>query len=751
MISAKRDLASTDAQHGIWVNLTGNDTDSVAGYVPHVVSTDSTGTRGTASLVAGATTGVSYAPNHAFDYLSAGQTATDTFSYTVADSGGATSTATATVTVTGVNQAPTARPDTAQTDAQHGVWVNLTRNDSDVNKGDTLTVASLPAGGTLGSVVMNPQALNGAWYVPGPAFAYLGAGETATDRFSYTIADGHGGTDTDFATVTVVGVNAAPVATPIAASTDAGRGTWLDALATVRDQNVHDTLRVTAIDTSRTLGTVTWKQGVDNGFWYSPGHAFDGLAAGQTATDSFTYTVSDGHGGTTTNTATVTVDGAARAATPAAYYVATDGNDNWSGRLARPNAAGTDGPLKTLNAAHWRLENNPTTHTVYIEGGTYTPANPLNLLARDNGETWTAYDGQKVVIDGSHQSRVFCAVGAHDITISGLTILGGAATYAAIQSSNSSNIRIENVIIDGGTNGILIGSGGSNVHVLDNQIRNASSVGVMITPGTNDVTVDGNYIHDIGVAAAGIGVWFTGSSDDVFSNNLVENTGKVGIGGGSTVGKSDASYNALITHNTVRHANMVNADAGGINLVNEQQDDSGLTVSYNTVSDTSAGNPNAWIGPGIYMDDFTSGATVHGNLLQNNLDGVFVHLGWNNAIDGNVVTGSTIAFVMSGEQNNGRVPLQAPANNVFSGNTAYLDDVGAIVARSADAVGGAEWTNNLYGGPAMGGAAPFIVDNNHQTVGYSAAQWVGMGNDAGSQMPLGGLTMAQALATLPAG
>ena len=37
---------------------------------------------------------------------------------------------------------------------------------------------------------------------------------------------------------------------------------------------------------------------------------FNDLAAGETATDSFTYTVDDGNGGTDTATVTVTINGA---------------------------------------------------------------------------------------------------------------------------------------------------------------------------------------------------------------------------------------------------------------------------------------------------------------------------------------------------------------------------------------------------------------------------------------------------------
>ena len=45
--------------------------------------------------------------------------------------------------------------------------------------------------------------------------------------------------------------------------------------------------------------------------------------------------------------------GASALAAPAAehYYLAPDGNDQWSGRLAQPNAARTDGPFATPQRA----------------------------------------------------------------------------------------------------------------------------------------------------------------------------------------------------------------------------------------------------------------------------------------------------------------------------------------------------------------------------------------------------------------
>ena len=68
-----------------------------------------------------------------------------------------------------------------------------------------------------------------------------------------------------------------------------------------------DALFVVGVDTTSTLGLVT-----DNGdgtFSYDPNGAFESLNNGETATDTFTYTVSDGNGGTDTATVTITING----------------------------------------------------------------------------------------------------------------------------------------------------------------------------------------------------------------------------------------------------------------------------------------------------------------------------------------------------------------------------------------------------------------------------------------------------------
>ena len=137
-------------------------------------------------------------------------------------------------------------------------------------------------------------------------FEHLADDETATESFRYTISDGSGITVFRQVTITITGANDGPTAQNVTADVDEDGPSAL-ILASYADPDTSDTHTFT-IDTSGTAGLV-----VDNGdgtFSYDPNGAFDALAGGETATDSFTYTVDDGQGGVSTAVVTVTIHGA---------------------------------------------------------------------------------------------------------------------------------------------------------------------------------------------------------------------------------------------------------------------------------------------------------------------------------------------------------------------------------------------------------------------------------------------------------
>lgn len=91
-------------------------------------------------------------------------------------------------------------------------------------------------------------------------------------------------------------------------------------------------------------------------------------------------------------------------------YVATNGSDSWSGRLAGPNRGKTDGPFRTLEHAREEARKLKASEpakgvTVTVRGGVYALDQTFALEAQDSGSVdyptvYQAYPGEKVYLRG---------------------------------------------------------------------------------------------------------------------------------------------------------------------------------------------------------------------------------------------------------------------------------------------------------------------------------------------------------------
>lgn len=111
------------------------------------------------------------------------------------------------------------------------------------------------------------------------------------------------------------------------------------------------------------------------------------------------------------------VDSVWGAESSADFFVATNGNDRWSGRLAAPNPAGSDGPFATLGRARDAVRELKAREgglkrdvTVLIRGGVYRLEQPLLLGPEDSGSdqhsiSYAAYPSEKAVVSGGRVIR----------------------------------------------------------------------------------------------------------------------------------------------------------------------------------------------------------------------------------------------------------------------------------------------------------------------------------------------------------
>jgi VCBS repeat-containing protein len=291
------------------INMLANDTDPDAGDTTTVVALDTVGLQGTVALAPGGASLI-YTVGNAFLNLQPGETATETFSYTIQDSAGVQSTATVTVVIAADNAAPVAVAD-VDTATENGgpVTIDVLANDLDQDAGQGKSVHSLTNTGLQGTVAIAPGG-TGIIYRVGQAFQLLRAGETATEQFTYTMVDALGAQSATTVTVTVTGVNDVPVAVAdSAAASEDSAPVLLNVLNNDRDADAGDTKRVLSLNTTGLRGTATIAED-GQGVIYSVGNVFQSLRAGQTATERFSYTVQDGSGAVSTATVTVIVTGA---------------------------------------------------------------------------------------------------------------------------------------------------------------------------------------------------------------------------------------------------------------------------------------------------------------------------------------------------------------------------------------------------------------------------------------------------------
>ncbi|AZO56244.1 hypothetical protein EJ077_24615 [Mesorhizobium sp. M8A.F.Ca.ET.057.01.1.1] len=281
--------------------------------------------------------------------LNTGGSTTDTFNYTVSD-GSLTDTAVLTVTINGANDAAvlsSASVNLTEANTAAAISTSGTLTISDVDSSATF-VAQVGTAGSYGTFAINAA---GAWtYTASSAHDEFVAGQHYTETFNVVSADGTPTT----VHIDILGTsdNGAPVA--VADTNWVKEDTNTSATGNVLQTLVHagapsggfsdhadtdpdaDTLAVSALTGGTDNGTTFTRTGTYGSlvvtkatgaytYTLANGQAnVQALAAGQTVTDSFTYTVSDGHGGTASANLDVTVFGTDEV-TPGLITLVADG------------------------------------------------------------------------------------------------------------------------------------------------------------------------------------------------------------------------------------------------------------------------------------------------------------------------------------------------------------------------------------------------------------------------------------------
>ncbi|WP_200863794.1 VCBS domain-containing protein, partial [Labrenzia sp. C1B10] len=216
------------------------------------------------------------------------------------------------VVITGTNDAPVLKAATASA-TEDGKSVTGQMVATDVDHGDTKTFS---AGQAIDGFTLNQD---GSWsFDPSHAtYQHLAAGQTQQLTIPVTVTDHVGATDTQNLVITVTGSNDGPV---VSGPVDLGRGTEdhsvqisaAQLLAHATDIDTGDILSVTGLSADH--GTISGD--ATHGFTFTPDPDYNGPV-------TLSYQVTDGHGGSVAQTASLTLG----ATDDAAIIAGTDTGD----------------------------------------------------------------------------------------------------------------------------------------------------------------------------------------------------------------------------------------------------------------------------------------------------------------------------------------------------------------------------------------------------------------------------------------
>ncbi len=299
-------------------------------------------------------------------------------------------------------------------------------------------------------------------------YAVLAKGETVIDAFTYRVSDGNGGTDRATLTFKVIGQNDAPIAMDDTATVTMGTtsvssaagmdGERLGVLGNDTDADTTDTLSVsaaragtetlpegttapalTSIATGSigteiigTYGTLTLK--ADGSYTYAIDTSDDdylALAIGSTASDSFTYVVSDGQGSSDTATLAVSLTR----------------EDIRLSEIQLADLDGTNG-FKLLGVAAEDYSGRSVSSAGDVNGDGFDDvivgADRVDATGKDSGASYVVFGGTSVGTDGN--LNLSALNGTNGFKLSGAAAYGGSG-YSVSSAGDVNGDGFDDLII----------------------------------------------------------------------------------------------------------------------------------------------------------------------------------------------------------------------------------------------------------------------------------------------------------------
>ncbi|ARJ67778.1 hypothetical protein WV31_20015 [Magnetospirillum sp. ME-1] len=499
-----------------------------------------------------------------FTYTPTGNySGTDTFKITVSDGHGGTTTETVNVSV--LNGAPTLTTANAATANDHSAVTGHV-GAVDPNAGDTVSYSLVDSAGNHvsslvtdhGTVTIN--ASTGDYtFTPNAANASLGVGKSVTDSFKVVATDNHGA-DSNVGTVnvTVTGSNDGPVVSSVTGGT--GNESVTSAATVVTGK-----INASDVDTGDSLSYSVVSGGTHNGTLSVAAdgtYTFTATDKNWHGTDNFTVQVSDGKGGTVSQTVAITVNAQADAATITAQNV---------------SAAAQSGSTITASGG-------------YAQGGSGSDiingSSAGDVLYGDDPSGDTA-----VTVNLSISATAVSGESVASITLSNLP--GGAVLNHGVQNADGSW-----TLTPADLTGLTLTSNNGIGGTVDVAVTTQDGTSTAVTNSSFNVSFSGGF-NDTLTGGAGADTMYGGAGNDVFKvTGATESAGDIYDGGSGidTVLGSSGNDVINVTSNlgNMRSIEVIDGGAGTDTLLagsgNDYLDFSNTTIRNVEVIDTGAGN-----------------------------------------------------------------------------------------------------------------------------------------------------------------
>jgi VCBS repeat-containing protein len=365
-----------------------------------------------------------------YNSLAVNTTNTVTATYSIIDGNGGTVSQAVTVTFNGANDAPIVAGEVSQTfnESDSTTSVSLLTGASDVDTGDVLSVV---AGASLSGDTQGVSISGNNLVVNPSAYASLNTGETATATVNYTITDNNGGNVSQVATITINGEGNAGGGNNAPTVGDALSETFSENDPTQTVNLIQGAVDADGDAFNVTINGVTGSTAgatVSGTTLTIDPSAYSSLDTGETEQIVYSYTISDGNGGSVAQTATINITGVDdvinnNAPTVQDPVTATFSEDAANGTVnLLSGASDADGDALTVQ----NLVATGNDVGITVNGNTLT-VNPSAYGGLADGETavisytYNISDGNGGVVA---QTATITINGADEVTGDGSTISG---------------------------------------------------------------------------------------------------------------------------------------------------------------------------------------------------------------------------------------------------------------------------------------------------------------------------------------